>query len=441
MQKQNKTVLRLLLYFMGLFIMTLGIALSVKSNLGVSPVSSIPYTMTYVWGIEMGKATILFHCVLVLLQILLLRKKFQPKNLFQIPVGIVFGYFTTFCNWSASFLPTPQHFAIRLVMILLSTLLVAIGIFFYLPANIMPLAGEGAMQAVSQLTKIEFSKVKIAFDVSMVTISLITCLTLTHSLGSVGVGTILAAVLVGTVLGQLNKAFGGWRDTLLSSPMAENTVAPLPETEEPHYVITISREYGSGGREIGKLLAQQLQIPFYDLDIIRTVAEKSGYSEDYVTKNEQKIKSPALMNLYFWYTAAATEEDLPKIEQLYHAQEKAIQEIAARGSCVIVGRLANFILKDSRYAFHVFISADLPAKIERVVNRDHIREDVAKKQIAKVEKERANHCYYFTHQQWGNAKFYDLMVKSNILGIAKTAELIGSMAKSSLPKQEKDVSI
>ena len=82
---------RIPMYFVGLFIMTIGIALSVKSNLGVSPVSSIPYTMTCVWGIEMGKATIIFHAALVLIQILILRKRFKPINLLQVVVGIVFG--------------------------------------------------------------------------------------------------------------------------------------------------------------------------------------------------------------------------------------------------------------------------------------------------------------------------------------------------------------
>ncbi|MDE7259923.1 MAG: hypothetical protein K2N77_11905, partial [Lachnospiraceae bacterium] len=91
----HNIVKRMLMYIVGLFVMTIGIAISVKSNLGVSPVSSIPYTMTCIWGIEMGKATILFHCFLVLLQIILLRKNYKIKNLLQIIVGIVFGYFTT----------------------------------------------------------------------------------------------------------------------------------------------------------------------------------------------------------------------------------------------------------------------------------------------------------------------------------------------------------
>lgn len=206
---------RIPMYFVGLFIMTIGIALSVKSNLGVSPVSSIPYTMTCVWGIEMGKATIIFHAVLVLIQILILRKRFKPINLLQVVVGIVFGYFTTFCNYLASFLPSTDNIAMRIVLMLVSTVFIAVGIFFYLPANLIPLAGEGVMQAVSDVTKIEFSKVKIGFDCSMVIISVITCLICIHSLGSVGVGTVIAAFLVGFNLGRVNKAFGAKRDKLL----------------------------------------------------------------------------------------------------------------------------------------------------------------------------------------------------------------------------------
>ena len=212
------------MYFAGLFIMTIGIALSVKSNLGVSPVSSIPYTITCVWGIEMGKATILFHCVLVLLQIIILRKNFRPTALLQVAVGVVFGYFTTFCNYLAGFLPSTDIITIRLAMVLLSTVFVALGIFFYLPANVMPLAGEGAMQAVSQVTGIEFSKVKIGFDCTMVIISMVTCLTLLGGLGSVGAGTVIAAVLVGAMVGVFNRAFGSKRDRLLNKGSSAQAV-------------------------------------------------------------------------------------------------------------------------------------------------------------------------------------------------------------------------
>lgn len=204
---ENKRTLanRLVCYFVGLFIMTIGIALSVKSDLGVSPVSSIPYTLTVCWGVEMGKATILFHCVLIVIQVLILRKNFKLKSLLQLPVGIVFGYFTTFCNSLVERLPSTDNYFIRICMILISVVLVAIGIFMYLPADIMPLAGEGVMQAVADTIKIEFSRVKIAFDITMVVISLAVCLIVLHTLGSVGVGTAISAILVGVVLGQIKK--------------------------------------------------------------------------------------------------------------------------------------------------------------------------------------------------------------------------------------------
>lgn len=129
--------------------------------------------------------------------------------------GVIFGYFTTFCNYMVSFLPTPENLVIRVGMVLASTVFVAIGIFFYLPADLIPLAGEGAMQAVSSVTGIEFPKVKIGFDCTMVLVSVITCLTCLHSLGSVGAGTVIAAVLVGTLVGVLNRAFGKRRDVIM----------------------------------------------------------------------------------------------------------------------------------------------------------------------------------------------------------------------------------
>ena len=211
----NNMAVRVPVYITGLFIMTLGIGISVKSDLGVSPVSSIPYTMTCVWGIEMGKATILFHAALVAIQIILLQRRFRLRNLLQVPVGIMFGYFTTFSNYLMSFLPDPHNIAIQLGMLLISTLLVAVGLFFYVPADIIPLAGEGVMLAVADVTKKQFSTIKLLFDISMVVISLITCLILLHSLGSVGIGTVIAAVLVGVELKLITRLLGEVRDRRL----------------------------------------------------------------------------------------------------------------------------------------------------------------------------------------------------------------------------------
>jgi uncharacterized membrane protein YczE/CBS domain-containing protein len=221
MQHRKNYGIRFVSYILGFLIMTLGIAISVKSGLGVSPVSSIPYTITCVFGIEMGRATVLFHIVLVLAQILLLRKNFKLKNLLQIPVGVLFGSFTTFCNSLMNFVPAPENIAIRLGMLLISVVLIAFGIFLYVPADFINLAGEGMMLAVSQVTKVKFATVKVLFDISMVLVSLITCLAVLHSPGSVGIGTVLAAVLVGSVLKVITRYLGKARDRILHKSGAE----------------------------------------------------------------------------------------------------------------------------------------------------------------------------------------------------------------------------
>ena len=207
---------RILMYILGLFILTIGISISVKSDLGVSPLSSLPYTMTCVWGIEMGKATIIFHCLLVLLQAILLGRKFKPINLLQVLAGIIFGYFTTFCNYLISFIPSPNNMVDQIMMALISTVFVAVGTFFYLPTNIMPLAGEGIVDTIAVVTKTEFSNIKIMFDSFLVLVSVIICFIALHNLGSVGIGTLIAALLVGTEIGYLTKLFGKWRDKIIS---------------------------------------------------------------------------------------------------------------------------------------------------------------------------------------------------------------------------------
>ena len=208
--------IRTAFYLVGFLIMTLGIAVSVKSDLGVSPVSSIPYTITCITGLDLGLATIVFHVALVVLQIVLLRRAFQVKNLLQVPVGVLFGAFTTFSVNLLAFIPTPADVWAQIAMMLVSTVLIAFGIFLYVPADFIPLAGEGAMLAIAQVAKKKFSTVKLVFDISMMAVSLVTCLLVLHGLGSVGIGTVIAAVLVGSELKVLNKAFGAARARVLA---------------------------------------------------------------------------------------------------------------------------------------------------------------------------------------------------------------------------------
>ncbi len=212
---KKKFVTKLLFYFGGLIVMTLGVVISVKSDLGVTPISSIPYTMTVVLGMDLGIATMLFSIFMVLLQIVILRKRFKIINLLQLPIGILFGAFLTVCGKLMTPVPVPDNFIVKFIIMLVSTVFVALGVFLYVAPRFVPLAPEGFIIAVTQVTKLSFSTVKVIFDVTMVAVSMVTCLIAIHSLGSVGIGTVAAAILVGSEVKLLTKFFGGWRNKVL----------------------------------------------------------------------------------------------------------------------------------------------------------------------------------------------------------------------------------
>ncbi|HJJ93464.1 MAG TPA: DUF6198 family protein, partial [Methanocorpusculum sp.] len=173
-------------------LMSFGVVVSVISDLGVTPISSIPYTITVVSGMDFGVATMIFSVLMVLLQILILRKNYKIVNLLQLPIGLVFGAFLTFCGLITAGIPTPDSFVLKIFLILLSTVFVAAGVFLYVSPGFVPLPPEGFVIAVSQALRKKFSTVKVISDVTMVLISLLTCVIMVHSLGSVGIGTIIA---------------------------------------------------------------------------------------------------------------------------------------------------------------------------------------------------------------------------------------------------------
>lgn len=197
---------RIFNYVFGLFLITLGVGLSIKSNLGSTPVSSIPYTLNVIWGIEIGVSTVIFHTMLVITELILLRRAFKPKHFLQVPVGILFGFFTTISVNLVNLLPDTSNIILIAIMVLVSTFLVALGLFFYVPTNIVPLSVEGITQAIAIVSNQPFTKVKVCFDVSVVVISFVLCFIFTGVIGgSVGIGTIFSAIFVGITLKYINK--------------------------------------------------------------------------------------------------------------------------------------------------------------------------------------------------------------------------------------------
>ena len=187
--------------------MSLGVGLSIKSGLGVTPISSIPYSLTLASGVNIGITTVIFNALLVFLQIPILKKRFNPKRLLQLINAFMFGYFTDLSLWILS--PMPDlPLDVNFTLLIVSMFLIAAGILIYMPANIAPLPGEGVVEAVSLAYDKRFSKVKVCFDTSMVVLSLIICGLFTSDiLGSVNVGTVLAAIFIGIIIRYLTELY------------------------------------------------------------------------------------------------------------------------------------------------------------------------------------------------------------------------------------------
>ncbi len=187
--------------------MSVGVGLSIKSGLGVTPISSIPYSLTLASNVNIGITTVVFNAFLVFLQIPILRKKFNPKRLLQLINAFMFGYFTDISLWILS--PFPKlSLGFDFLLLIVSMFLIAIGILIYMPANIAPLPGEGVVEAVSLVSDKRFSNVKVCFDTSMVVLSLIICVFFTENIfGSVSIGTILAAIFIGIIIKHINNLY------------------------------------------------------------------------------------------------------------------------------------------------------------------------------------------------------------------------------------------
>lgn len=208
-------------------------------------------------------------------------------------------------------------------------------------------------------------------------------------------------------------------------------------------IITISREYGSGGRTVGKLVAEALGYSYYDSQIIDMAAKDSGLSAEYIAKNEQNLQSGWLYNLllgssYAFTAAGGTISNqnpvLPLADQVFNAQRKVIIELARKESCVIVGRCADFILSNAKEInrsdlLNVFVYAEEADKVIRAVEKYSIPQGEAKKTVAQIDKRRATHYNTFTENVWGDRKNYDLMVNSSSSGIQGAADFIVALAK------------
>ena len=226
-----------------------------------------------------------------------------------------------------------------------------------------------------------------------------------------GIAFLLSAILIVIDLKKLGK------EKYQSSSLIDDTSTDNKLTK--HLVITIAREYGSGGRYIGKLIADKLGIKFYDKDFIKKIAEKTGLTEEYVEKNEQSKNTLSALN-----STGLTNQD-----EIFINESREIEELANKESCVIIGRCADFVLKDRNDVIKIFVYSNIKDKINRATKFYGIDKEKAEKEIKNVDKSRAKHYKYYTEREWKDYSNYDICINSDLLGVEKVADLICEMIK------------
>ncbi len=205
--KVKSTLKRYLFLLIGLTIMAFAVAFSIKAGLGTSPISSVPYVVSEFKNLTVGQVTIIMNCILILLQIPLLRREYQPIQLLQFVVAFVFGYLTDFAVWVTSPIPC-NGYPMQWVFTLIGVVLLAIGVSFEVTANVVTMAGEGLVLAVCKVFPIKFGTMKVVFDVTLALIAAVLSLIYLGGLYGVREGTVASALLVGTLTRFFNKSLG-----------------------------------------------------------------------------------------------------------------------------------------------------------------------------------------------------------------------------------------
>ena len=218
--KKQETVRRYVFLFIGLFINALGVSLITKANLGTSPITSIPYVLSEAFGLSIGMFTFFFNILLVILQIILLRRKFKLSSLLQLPVIFVFSVFIDM-TMAMLYFVNPQSYIFQLISLLIGCIVLGFGVFTEMVANVVMLPGEATVRAICTVTNFDFGKTKVVFDTTMTVTAVILSFALLGFLFGVREGTIIAALVVGIIAKNFKRIFYALETILIPTKMGK----------------------------------------------------------------------------------------------------------------------------------------------------------------------------------------------------------------------------
>ena len=435
---------RILVYVLGMYLMAIGVVCSSRSALGVTPVSSLGNVLYQIGAsagapafVNLGNCTTAVFCLYLVIEFLILRRDFKPAMLLQVAASLLFGQLVNLASAMLFFLPDPGSYVLRLVYLAVSIPLVSAGVMLYLSPNLLAMPGEGLCLAVTRKTSLSMGTAKTIFDCSVVLLSALVSLLYFRGLVGVREGTVISALLVGLVLKLLQKPF---QKPLLRFVERESKADRALEAASqgyrtdaagnPKVIITIGREFGSGGQEIGRRLAERLGIAFYDRQLDEMAAEKSGLPLEKVQAMSRQMERAVLTD-FMDAAYAMTNEALSPEEQYFVAESSAIRQIASGDeSCVILGRCADYVLYNDPNCFRTFIHARPDIRIKRVMATLGLTQEEARRQTENTDRARASYYKRYTGREYGKQEYYHLGLDSGLLGTEESVECIIGILRS-----------
>lgn len=406
---------RYIVFLIGLFINSLGVSLITKADLGTSPISSIPYVLSLNFPMTLGQFTIFFSILLILIQLVILRRNFKAEHLLQIPISILFGYFIDLTMVMLGFV-NPEAYIFKIIYLLIGCVILGFGVYIEVLANVAMLPGESFVRAVSSTWHTEFGSTKVAFDVSLTVIAGLLSLIFAHRLDGVREGTIMAALLVGFIARLFGRALAFAEPLLFPQSAAKKSDEETGSdavASDSSTVIVIGRQYGSGGHDIGEMLAKNLGLAFYDNEIIQMAAGSTGYTPQFIKEREENMTNSLLYDLFSQMYIYSDVHDAPR-DEIFESESKVIRDLADQGNCVILGRCADYVLRDRPNCLKVYLHAPESYRIRRIMERENLSETDALQKIRRMDRRRSDNYHYYTRRIWGHSENYDLTLDTSI---------------------------
>ncbi|MBO4772866.1 MAG: cytidylate kinase family protein [Bacteroidales bacterium] len=405
---------RYTLFAASIAVFAAGSALCMRANLGIIPRLCPPYVISCIPGQELsvGILTAIMHFMFIAIQAILLRSEFSMRDLIQIPTAMATGILLDVAMIATQPLQwgdTAFGYTLRIVQVSIGIALVMVGYAIQRKSR-EKMACEGLVQAFTKALKATPFVVAAVFELSMVAIGLVFCIFYFDTVrwDIIGAGTLMS--LMGSIAYSTRRPSSKpvfWNDDTASANNASDSAGIQTAKNSFPLVITIARTHGSGGHDIGYMVAQRLGINFYDKEIISETAKKLGLEKEKVQQWDQDTSI----------------RSLGRDEAVFSAQSQIIRD-AAKESCVIIGRCADYVLRGRPFCLNIFIRSDEDYAVTFIRNKDNLAEDQAREVIRIKNKARERHYAHYTGEKWQDPSHYDIVINTAKIGIESAADII-----------------